>query len=75
MRRLIQGSDWAQGILLPAQLDDYVADENPVRVVEIFVDERDLATLVFEGVAPAATGHHHPADLLKLYIYGHLNRN
>jgi transposase len=76
MKRFIQGSDRAQGILLPAQLDDYVTDENPVRVIDVFVDELDLATLGFEGVTPADTGRpaYHPADLLKLYIYGYLNR-
>jgi transposase len=76
MKRFIQGSDRAQGILLPAQLDDYVTDENPVRVIDVFVDELDLATLRFEGVTPADTGRpaYHPADLLKLYIYGYLNR-
>jgi transposase len=76
MKRFIQGSDRAQGILLPEQLDDYVTDENPVRVIDVFVDELDLAALGFEGVTPADTGRpaYHPADLLKLYIYGYLNR-
>ena len=76
MKRFIQGSDRGQGMLLPARLDDYVTDENPVRVIDVFVDELDLATLGFEGVMPADTGRpaYHPADLLKLYIYGYLNR-
>ena len=76
MNRFIQGRDRMQGILLPEQVDDYVTDENPVRVIDVFVDELDLATLGFEGVVPAATGRpaYHPADLLKLYIYGYLNR-
>lgn len=76
MKRFIQGSDRTQGILLPAQLDDYVTAENPVRVIDVFVDELDLATLGFEGVTSADTGRpaYHPADLLKLYIYGYLNR-
>ena len=76
MKRFIQGIDRTQGILLPEQLDDYVTEENPVRVIDIFVDELDLATLGFEGVTPADTGRpaYHPADLLKLYIYGYLNR-
>ena len=62
--------------MLPEQLDDYVTDPNPVRVIDIFVDELDLATLGFDGVTPADTGRpaYHPADLLKLYIYGYLNR-
>lgn len=76
MKRFIQGSDRTQGILLPEQLDDYVTEENPVRVIDIFVDELDLATLGFSGVAPADTGRpaYHPADLSKIYIYGYLNR-
>jgi transposase len=76
MKRFIQGRDRTQGILLPEQVDDYVTDENPVRVIDVFVDELDLATLGFEGVVPADTGRpaYHPADLLKLYIYGCLNR-
>jgi len=62
--------------LLPECLDDYVAEENPVRVVDVFVDELDLGPLGFEGVDPAATGRpaYHPAVLLKIYIYGYLNR-
>ena len=62
--------------LLPACLDDYVEAENPVRVVEVFVDGLDLGALGFVGVDPAATGRpaYHPAVLLKLYIYGYLNR-
>jgi transposase len=76
MKRFIQGEDRAQSILLPELLEDYVADTNPVRVVDIFVDELDLGKLGFEGVDPAATGRpsYHPAVLLKLYIYGYLNR-
>jgi transposase len=76
MKRFIQGSDRTQGILLPEQLDDYVTEENPIRVIDVFVDELDLAALGFAGVAPADTGRpaYHPADLLKIYIYGYLNR-
>jgi transposase len=76
MKRFIQGEDRTQGILLPECLDDYVADTNPVRVVDVFVDELDLGMLGFEGVDPAATGRpsYHPAVLLKIYIYGYLNR-
>lgn len=63
MKRFIQGRDRAQGISLPEQLDDYVTDENPVRVIDVFVDELYLATLRFEGVTPADTGRpaYHPA--------------
>src|SRR6266403_78740 len=76
MKRFIEGEDRAQVTLLPACLEDYVEAENPVRVVEVFVDGLDLGELGFEGVDPAATGRpaYHPAVLLKLYIYGYLNR-
>ena len=76
MKRFIKGEDRTQVTLLPACLDDYVEAENPVRVVEIFVDGLDLDALGFVGVDPAATGRpaYHPAVLLKLYIYGYLNR-
>jgi len=76
MKRFIEGEDRAQVTLLPECLDDYIAEANPVRVVDVFVDELDLANLGFEGAAPASTGRpsYHPAVLLKLYIYGYLNR-
>jgi len=76
MKRFVQGECRTQSTLLPEQLDDYIADTNPVRVVDVFVDELDLAKLGFEGVEPAATGRpaYHPASLLKIYIYGYLNR-
>ena len=76
MKRFVEGEDRSQVTLLPACLDDYVEAENPVRVVEVFVDGLDLGELGFGGVAPAATGRpaYHPAVLLKLYIYGYLNR-
>lgn len=76
MKRFIQGEHRGQSVLLPESLDDYVADTNPVRVVDVFVDELDLARLGFEGVIPAETGRpaYHPAVLLKIYIYGYLNR-
>jgi transposase len=76
MKRFIQGESRTQSTLLPELLDDYIADSNPVRVVDVFVDELDLGQLGFEGVVPAATGRpaYHPAVLLKLYIYGYLNR-
>jgi transposase len=76
MKRFIEGEDRTQVTLLPACLDDYVEAENPVRVVEVFVDGLELGALGFVGVDPAATGRpaYHPAVLLKLYIYGYLNR-
>jgi len=76
MKRFIEGDDRAQVTLLPECLDDYVDPENPVRVIEVFVDGLDLGALGFFGVDPAATGRpaYHPAVLLKIYIYGYLNR-
>ncbi len=76
MKRFIQGEHRGQSTLLPERLDDYVSDSNPVRVVDVFVDELDLAKLGFDGVIPTETGRpaYHPAILLKIYIYGYLNR-
>ena len=76
MKRFIEGEDRSQVTLLPECLDDYIAEDNPVRVVDAFVEELDLQELGFEGAEPAATGRpaYHPAVLLKIYIYGYLNR-
>src|SRR6187399_2900178 len=76
MRRFVEGVDRGQNTLFPECLEDWIGEENPVRVIDVFVDELDLAALGFAGVAPANTGRpaYHPADLLKLYIYGYLNR-
>jgi len=76
MKRFIEGESRTQSTLLPEVLDDFVAEANPVRVVDVFVDELDLGQLGFDGIEPAATGRpaYHPAVLLKLYIYGYLNR-
>jgi transposase len=76
MKRFVEGEDRSQVTLLPECLDDYVDQDNPVRVVEAFVEQLDLRQMGFDGVAPAATGRpaYHPAVLLKLYIYGYLNR-
>ncbi len=76
MARFVQGVDRDQVTLLPACVDDYVAQDNPTRVVDAFVDELDLTALGFAGVTPAATGRpgYHPATLLKLYLYGYLNQ-
>jgi len=76
MKRFIQSTDRTQVTLFPEQLDDYVADDNPVRVVDVFVEQLDLGKLGFDGVYPLKTGRpaYHPAVLLKLYIYGYLNR-
>ena len=76
MGRFVEGADRSQLCLLPGCLDDWVHEDNPVHVVEAFVEALDLAALGFAGVTPAATGcpAYHPAVLLKLYIYGYLNR-
>ena len=76
MRRFIEGTDRAQGTLFPDYLDDWVNENNPVQVIDAFVDELDLGELGFEGVTPEITGRpsYHPSVLLKLYIYGYLNR-
>jgi transposase len=76
MKRFVEGADRAQSTLLPECLDDYVEENNPVRAVDAFVDALDLGELGFDGVEPAATGRpsYHPSILLKLYIYGYLNR-
>jgi len=76
MRRFIEGENRQQVTLMPECLDDYIGEDNPVRVVDAFVDELDLYASGFEGVEPAATGRpsYHPSVLLKLYIYGYLNR-
>jgi transposase len=76
MKRFIEGDHRTQVTLLPECLDDYIGEDNPVRAVDVFVDELELATLGFQGVDPATTGRpaYHPGVLLKIYIYGYLNR-
>src|SRR5512144_246012 len=76
MKRFIEGEDRTQTVLLPTCLDDYIAEDNPVRAVDAFVEELDLKALGFAGADPAVTGRpsYHPAVLLKIYIYGYLNR-
>jgi transposase len=76
MGRFVEGEDRRQSLLFPESLDDYVTEDNPVRVVEAFIDELDLGALGFEGVQPASTGRpaYHPSTLLKIYLYGYLNR-
>jgi hypothetical protein len=75
MSRFVEGQDRQQVTLLPECLDDFIAEDNPVRVVDAFVAELDLGELGFEGVRPADTGRpsYHPAVLLKIYIYGYLD--
>ena len=76
MGRFVEGADRSQLYFLPECLDDWVTEDNPVHVIEAFVDALDLAALGFAGLLPAATGRpaYHPAVLLKLYIYGYLNK-
>src|SRR6202051_5157629 len=76
MHRFIDGEDRMQQTLLPHSLEDYVDEENPVRVIEVFIGELDLAALGFSGMTPAAPGRpaYHPSTLLKIYLYGYLNR-
>jgi hypothetical protein len=76
MRRFVEEADRGQRMLLPECLDDFIDESNPVRVIDVFVGALDLAEMSFRGVEPAATGRpsYHPSALLKLYIYGYLNR-
>jgi transposase len=76
MARFVVGVDRSQSTLFPERLDEYLSEDNPVRAIDVFVDELDLAKLGFAGVEPEATGRpaYHPATLLKIYVYGYLNR-
>ena len=76
MKRFIEGVDRSQTTLFPERLEDWIDDDNAVRVIDVFVDELELFELGFERVAPKGTGRpgYHPAAMLKLYIYGYLNR-
>src|SRR5258706_9209729 len=76
MKRFVEGRDREQSTLFPECLEDWIDEDNPVRVIDVFVDGLDLADVGFVGVDPEATGRpsYHPSVLLKLYIYGYLNR-
>jgi transposase len=76
MTRFVVGNDRSQSTLFPERLDDYLGEDNPVRAIDVFVDELDLAKLGFGGVEPEVTGRpaYHPATLLKIYVYGYFNR-
>lgn len=76
MARYIQGSDRSQVTLLAECLDDFIAEDNTVRVVDAFIGELDMVASGFEGATPAPTGRpsYHPSVLLKLFLYGYLNR-
>ena len=77
MKRFVEGSDRGQSTLFPECVADWIGEDNPVRVIEVFVEELDLADLGFGGVDPEVTGRpsYHPAVLLKLYIYGYLSQS
>jgi len=76
MKRFVEGADRGQSTLFPECLEDWIGEDNPVRVIDAFVDQLDLAAIGFAGVNPKDTGRpsYHPSALLKLYIYGYLNR-
>ena len=76
MAGFVEGIDRSQCTLFPAVLDEYVAEDNPVRAIDAFVDGLDLGKLGFARVEALVTGRpgYHPAVLLKIYIYGYLNR-
>ena len=76
MPRYIDEADRSQGTLFPERLDEYVSEENPVRVIDAFVGEPNLVKLGFEGMEPKPTGRpgYHPSTMLKIYLYGYLNR-
>ena len=75
MSPFVEGEDRAQQVLLPPSLEDYIGEDNPVRVVDAYIEELDLGEMGFERVRPKATGRpaYHPATLLKIYLYGYLN--
>jgi len=76
MKRFVAGTDRKQATLFPECLEDWIDEDSPVRVIDAFVDRLDLGALGFQGVEPAETGRpaYHPSVLLKLYVYGYLNR-
>jgi transposase len=76
IRRFVEGIDRGQATLFPECIEDWIDGDNPIRVIDAFVDKLDLSRVGFDGVVPEATGRpsYHPAVLLKLYIYGYLNR-
>ena len=76
MKRFIDGADRGQSTLFPECVEDWIGEDNPVRVIDVLVDGLDLTELGFGGVDPEATGRpsYHPSILLKLYIYGYLNQ-
>ena len=76
MKRFVEGIDRGQATIFPECLADWIDENNPVQVIDVFAEELDLAALGFDGGAPEVTGRpsYHPSVLLKLYLYGYLNR-
>jgi transposase len=76
MKRFIEGESREQAVLFPERLDDWITEDNPVRAIDVFVEELNFQALGFEGAEPAVTGRpaYHPATLPRIYIYGYLNR-
>src|SRR5712672_835891 len=76
MKRFVEGMDRGQRTLFPECLEDWIGEDNPVRVIDVFVDGLELEVLRFDGIDPETTGRpsYHPSVLLKLYVYGYLNR-
>src|ERR1041385_8948241 len=76
MKRFVEGIDRCQSTLFPECVEDWISEDNPVRVIDLFVDGLDLGEMASEGMDPAATGRpaYHPSALLKLYFYAYLNR-
>jgi transposase len=76
MKRFVEGVDRQQNTLFPECLEDWICEDDPVRVIDVFVGGLDLGALQFGGVDPEITGRpsYHPSVLLKLYLYGYLNR-
>ena len=75
MSGFVEGEDRYQATLFPERLDDYIAEDSAVRVIDVFIDDLDLSGLGFK-LEPSNTGRpaYHPSTLLKLYVYGYLNR-
>ena len=76
MAGYISGENRVQSTLFPEVLDDYIHEDNPVRVVDVFIDELDLTKMGFKRTKPSRTGRpgYDPATMLKIYLYGYLNR-
>ena len=76
MKRFVEEHDRTQTTLFPERLDDYISPENPIRFLDAFVEQLELQAIGFDRVIPKSTGRpgYHPSTLLKLYIYGYLNR-